>query len=99
MALYKGKAPANRRADRPGPDQKLPYHLDIDALTADLTPSDRPKGEKPEWQLSSYGPGRDAPRQLLEGLLEQSPEEMRVLCYLAARDNKLQDYVGLNSRL
>ena len=49
--------------------------------------------EKPQWPLSSYGPGRDAPRQLLEGLLEQSFEEARVLCYVAQQGNKLQEYV------
>lgn len=71
--------------------QQHSYYLDKDTIAADL--NDGPKGEKPEWELSSYGPGRDAPRQLLEGALEQSPQEMRVLCYMAMSENKLQDYV------
>ncbi|EMD00048.1 hypothetical protein BAUCODRAFT_30495 [Baudoinia panamericana UAMH 10762] len=84
----------NRPIDRPGQDrnQKLPYNLDREAIQADLTPSNQPKGEKPEWPLSAYGPGREAPRQLIEGSLEQSPEEMRVLYYLAASEGKLGEY-------
>jgi len=68
------------------------FSLDREALAADLDGG--PKGEKPQWPLSCYGAGRNAPRQLLEGPLEQSMEEMRVLGYMAARENKLQDYVG-----
>jgi len=67
------------------------FSLDREALAADLDGG--PRGEKPQWPLSCYGAGRNAPRQLLEGPLEQSMEEMRVLCYMAARENKLQDYV------
>jgi nucleoporin NUP42 len=33
------------------------------------------------WPLSAYGPGRDAPRQLLEGGIDISPEEMRMKFY------------------
>ncbi|KAK0934518.1 hypothetical protein LTR29_013928 [Friedmanniomyces endolithicus] len=73
------------------------FHLDREVLAADLDGG--PKGEKPEWPLSCYGAGRDAPRQLLEGPLEQSMEEMRVLCYMAARENKLQDYLQHESAL
>ncbi|KAK4960272.1 hypothetical protein LTR10_003166 [Elasticomyces elasticus] len=94
MAYNKLWTRTDRNADRTGDrdrNQKLPFHLDKDAIIADLDAG--PKGEKPEWILSSYGPGRDAPRQLLEGLLEQSPQEMRVMCYLAASENKLQDYI------
>ncbi|TKA82122.1 hypothetical protein B0A55_01811 [Friedmanniomyces simplex] len=85
---------------RPGDrdrNQKLPFHLDRDSVAVDLDGG--PKGEKPEWLLSSYGPGRDAPRQLLEGPLEQSMQEMRVLYYMAARENKLQDYLQHESVL
>lgn len=42
------------------------------------------KDERPVWPFSAYGPGRDAPRQLFGGApLEQSPEEMRVMYYMA----------------
>ncbi|KAK3070952.1 hypothetical protein LTR53_009541 [Teratosphaeriaceae sp. CCFEE 6253] len=85
---------------RPGDrnrNQKLPYHLDRDAVAADLEVGG--DGERPRWLLSSYGPGRDASRQLLEGALEQSQEEMRVMCYIAVRDNKLQDYLSHEASL
>ncbi|KAK0269478.1 hypothetical protein LTR35_014774 [Friedmanniomyces endolithicus] len=91
---------ADARLDRPGDrdrSQKLPFSLDREALAADLDGG--PKGEKPQWPLSCYGAGRNAPRQLLEGPLEQSMEEMRVLCYMAARENKLQDYLQHESTL
>ncbi|KAK1065554.1 hypothetical protein LTR33_011807 [Friedmanniomyces endolithicus] len=91
---------ADARLDRPGDrdrSQKLPFSLDREALAADLDGG--PRGEKPQWPLSCYGAGRNAPRQLLEGPLEQSMEEMRVLCYMAARENKLQDYLQHESAL
>jgi len=68
--------------------QALPYHLNFEAIKADLTVGD----ERPSWPLSAFGPGRDAPRQLLEGPLEQSPEELRVQCYLAQATGNLQQY-------
>jgi nucleoporin NUP42 len=37
--------------------------------------------ERPEWPLSCYGPGRNAPRQLIEGPVEISPEELRLRYY------------------
>ncbi|KAK4549134.1 hypothetical protein LTR36_007591 [Oleoguttula mirabilis] len=77
---------------RPGQDEKLPYYLNHDALRADLTIGGT-EGEKPEWPLSAYGPGKEAPRQLLEGLIEQSFEEARVLCYAAVNGNNLQEYI------
>ncbi|KAK5113512.1 hypothetical protein LTR62_003381 [Meristemomyces frigidus] len=80
---------------RPGQtaDQKLPYNLDKEAITSDLTAGGA-KGERPEWPLSVYAPGRDAPRQLLEGAVEQSPEEMRLLCYEAKAKGQLEQYVS-----
>lgn len=36
---------------------------------------------RPIYPLSCYGPGRDAPRQLIEGPVEISPEELRVRYY------------------
>jgi nucleoporin NUP42 len=38
-------------------------------------------GQRPIYPLSCYGPGRDAPRQLIEGPVEISPEELRVRYY------------------
>jgi len=40
--------------------------------------------ERPQWIMSAYGPGKDAPVQLFGGFpLEQSFEEIRVQHYLA----------------
>ncbi|QIX00569.1 hypothetical protein AMS68_006086 [Peltaster fructicola] len=47
--------------------------------------------ERPIWPLSSYGPGRDAPRQLLDAEFEQSPEEMRLLHYMALANGNTQE--------
>ncbi|KAK5159292.1 hypothetical protein LTS14_002434 [Recurvomyces mirabilis] len=79
---------------RPSQDQeqKKPYNIDREVLAADLTTGGS-TGEKPRWPLSVYGPGRDAPRQLLEGALEQSPEEMRLLCYEARAKGQEHEYV------
>ncbi|KAJ4384724.1 hypothetical protein N0V86_000326 [Didymella sp. IMI 355093] len=57
--------------------KSLPYHLDIADIKADLS------GQRPIYPLSCYGPGRDAPRQLIEGPVEISPEELRVRYYAA----------------
>ncbi|KAF4556144.1 Hypothetical protein D9617_1g080190 [Elsinoe fawcettii] len=54
------------------------YGVTKEAIVADL------RDERPGWPLSAYAPGKDAPKQLLEGFpIEQSPEEMRVLYYIA----------------
>ena len=37
--------------------------------------------QRPVYPLSCYGPGRDAPRQLIEGPVEISPEELRLRYY------------------
>jgi len=42
-----------------------------------------------------YGPGRNTPVQLIEGEIEQSPEEMRVLHYLAVARGNPQESVCL----
>ncbi|KAH7094894.1 hypothetical protein FB567DRAFT_15500 [Paraphoma chrysanthemicola] len=55
--------------------KSLPYHLDPVDMKNDLT------SQRPIYPLSSYGPGRDAPRQLIEGAVEISPEELRVRYY------------------
>lgn len=37
--------------------------------------------QRPIYPLSCYGPGREAPRQLIEGPVEISPEELRLRYY------------------
>ncbi|KAF2033297.1 hypothetical protein EK21DRAFT_109095 [Setomelanomma holmii] len=57
-------------------DPKAPlFHLDKADMKNDLTT------QRPIYPLSCYGPGRDAPRQLIEGPVEISPEELRVRYY------------------
>ncbi|KAF2770913.1 hypothetical protein EJ03DRAFT_388527 [Teratosphaeria nubilosa] len=80
---------------RPANNDKLPYHLVRDSIRIDL--SDGKDGERPHWRLSAYGPGKDAPRQLLEGEIEQSPEELRVQAYLAQQIGRFNDYVQLEA--
>ena len=65
------------------------YHLSKETIIADLGE------ERPQWPFSAYGPGRDAPRQLLEGFpLEQSMEEMRLMYYLAQASGNPQQGVS-----
>ena len=55
------------------------YSLSKEIIINDLSK------EHPQWILSAYGPGRDAPLQLFGGLpREQSFEEMRLHHYIAA---------------
>ncbi|KAM4056572.1 zinc finger C-X8-C-X5-C-X3-H type (and similar) domain-containing protein [Hirsutella rhossiliensis] len=55
------------------------YNISADVITKDLTI------EKPQWILSAYAPGRDAPDQLFGGFpREQSFEELR-LHYMAGK--------------
>src|SRR5262245_65153460 len=51
------------------------FHLSKDDIKADLS------DQRPIYPLSCYGPGRDAPRQLIEGPVEISPEELRARYY------------------
>ena len=62
------------------------YKLDKATITNDLAK------ERPQWILSAYGPGRDAPSQLFGGHpREQSFEELRVRHYeLTAQGNQQQ---------
>lgn len=54
-------------------DGTNPYKITKDAIKIDLV------DERPQWILSSYGPGRDAPEQLFGGFpREQSFEEVRL---------------------
>ncbi|KAK2769907.1 ccch zinc finger domain protein [Colletotrichum kahawae] len=56
-----------------GGNDTLPYMLSKETIEKDLT------SEQPQWILSAYGPGRDAPEQLFGGpMREQSFEEMRL---------------------
>lgn len=60
-------------------DTSSRYSLNKDIIINDLSK------EHPQWILSAYGPGRDAPLQLFGGLpREQSFEEMRLHHYIAA---------------
>ncbi|KAK1673253.1 hypothetical protein BDP55DRAFT_614424 [Colletotrichum godetiae] len=63
----------------------LPYSLSKEAIEKDLT------SEAPQWILSAYGPGRDAPEQLFGGnLREQSFEEMRLVHMMATASGNPQ---------
>ncbi|OHF02024.1 hypothetical protein CORC01_02603 [Colletotrichum orchidophilum] len=68
-----------------GGNDALPYSLAKEAIEKDLTT------EAPQWILSAYGPGRDAPEQLFGGnLREQSFEEMRLVHMMAAASGNPQ---------
>ena len=74
-------------------DGKPSYGLDRDDMKNDLTT------QRPIYPLSCYGPGREAPRQLIEGPVEISPEELRLRYYtLRAAGNEPQA-VSLNNSL
>jgi nucleoporin NUP42 len=51
------------------------FGLGKDEIKGDLT------DQRPVYPLSCYGPGKDAPRQLIEGSVEVSPEELRLRYY------------------
>ncbi|SMQ55291.1 unnamed protein product [Zymoseptoria tritici ST99CH_3D7] len=94
FAPLQNPANANQRG-RPGavtdPKQE-PFNVTAEGIRLDLTEASQ-KGERPQWQFSSYGPGIAAPKQLLEGPnVEMSEEELRVMCYLAKATGRLQDY-------
>ncbi|CAG5147262.1 uncharacterized protein ALTATR162_LOCUS2009 [Alternaria atra] len=73
------------------------FNLDKDAIQADLSK------ERPTYPLSCYGPGKDAPRQLIEGPVEISPEELRFRYYtLRAAGNEptaQQEEGALNEKM
>lgn len=66
------------------------FYLNRDAIQKDL------QEERPEWILSAYGPGRDAPEQLWGGILEQSPEEMRLHAMTCEAAGNLQGAVSFS---
>ncbi|KAM0820262.1 putative C3H1-type domain-containing protein [Seiridium cardinale] len=62
------------RAPSAGADGTNAYKITKDAIKIDLV------DERPQWILSAYGPGRDAPEQLFGGYpREQSFEEIRLM--------------------
>jgi nucleoporin NUP42 len=62
------------RAASTGADGTNVYRITKDAIKIDLV------DERPQWILSAYGPGRDAPEQLFGGYpREQSFEEIRLM--------------------
>jgi nucleoporin NUP42 len=70
---------------------ETPYLLAEDVIQRDLTV------ERPQWILSCYGPGRDAPEQLFGGYpREQSFEEMRWHFVQAAASGNQQQAVSKN---
>ncbi|KAK7529803.1 uncharacterized protein J3D65DRAFT_641254 [Phyllosticta citribraziliensis] len=64
---------AARAPPRNVPNNK--YNLDQEVIRIDLST------ERPIWPFSAYGPAKAVPRQLIEGAIEQSPEEMRFRFY------------------
>lgn len=65
------------------------YSLNPETIVKDLTE------ERPQWILSAYGPGRDAPEQLWGGSVEQSFEEMRLHFEMGAASGNPQGAVSL----
>ena len=64
------------------------YYLESEHIRSDLT------ADRPIWILSSYGPGKSAPRQLFGGLpREQSFEEMRARHYELAAQGRQQEAI------
>ncbi|OCK80667.1 hypothetical protein K432DRAFT_442969 [Lepidopterella palustris CBS 459.81] len=78
---------------RGGTQKQWPYSLDPKTVKDDLTT------DRPVWPLSAYGPGRDAPRQLIEGALEVSPEEMRLQFYHAKAAGQEAQAVQMEGQL
>ena len=92
FAALSGQAGSKGRAGASLKD--MPYMISKDNIITDL------KDERPIWPFSAYGPGKDAPRQLFGGApLEQSPEEMRVMFYLAQASGNPQAAVEAEQQL
>ena len=69
----------------------LPYSLSKDTIEKDL------REEAPQWILSCYGPGRDAPEQLFGGYpREQSTDEIRLHYEKGVQAGKQQEVVRLS---
>jgi hypothetical protein len=68
---------------------QLDFGLDKATILIDL------QIERPQWILSAYGPGKQAPAQLFGGpLREQSFEEIRMLHYLGIASGNPQQAVS-----
>ncbi|KAI5301452.1 hypothetical protein KEM56_001707 [Ascosphaera pollenicola] len=73
-----------------------PFFPKVQDIIQDLTPG----VGRPTWIFSSYAPGKDAPVQLFEGPnREISPEEMRVMHYMAVESNTVQQAIEHVNRL
>lgn len=64
------------------------FYLSSDSIRSDLG------SERPQWVLSAYGPGKEAPEQLWGGQIEQSPEEMRLHAMTSEAAGNLQGAVS-----
>lgn len=78
----------NNNNNAPRGSSAADFYLNRDAIQKDL------QEERPEWILSAYGPGRDAPEQLWGGIIEQSPEEMRLHAMTCEAAGNLQGAVS-----
>ncbi|KAK4611873.1 Nucleoporin AMO1 [Fulvia fulva] len=79
-----------------GATQSEPFNVTNANIKQDLSSisGGDPPGDRPIWPLSCYAPGNKPPRQLIEGDLEQSPEEMRVKYYIAKAAGREQEYAN-----
>ncbi|KAI9822286.1 MAG: hypothetical protein M1827_000004 [Pycnora praestabilis] len=81
-------SPASSPFGGTGGNRPLPFQLSKEIILNDLSK------EVPQWILSAYGPGRDAPIQLFGGHpREQSFEEMRLQHYIAATSGNTQQAI------
>ncbi|KAF2214192.1 hypothetical protein CERZMDRAFT_95465 [Cercospora zeae-maydis SCOH1-5] len=77
-----------------------PYLLITEDIKNDVTyVRDKREGERPAYPFGAYGPGRGAPKQLIEGPLELSPEELRVQAYLAQANGTLPQFEAQYAQL
>jgi hypothetical protein len=67
------------------------WTIDTRIIEADL------KAERPVWPFSCYAPKSDAPRQLIEGKLEISTEEMRFEAYKLIAQGKSAEVVSAHA--
>ncbi|KAH8661430.1 hypothetical protein BGZ60DRAFT_491381 [Tricladium varicosporioides] len=76
------------------PAKTPPYGLERAHIVADLS------SERPQWILSAYGPGRQAPTQLFGGEpREKSMEEVRLMHYLARASGNPQQAIQEETNL
>lgn len=63
----------------------MAYNVSMEGMSSDL------QKEKPLWPLSSYGPAKG--QQTIVPGLDESPEEMRVKAFEAAKAGTTSEYV------